>query len=869
MIGRRIDRFRILEQIGRGGMATVWKARDELLGRLVAIKVLDESLASTPRARRRFRREAEVAAQLEHPAIVPVYEAGAADDIAYLVMKLVDGETLAQRIARRLAPVDDALRVAEAAVDALGYAHARGVIHRDVTPRNIMLGAGDQVYVLDFGLARVMGRGESTSGTIPGTPAYIPPETLRGEGADPRSDLYSLGVVLYETLTGSRPFQGTRPESIAFECLHGTVDPPSRLRPELGPETDALVLRMMAREPEQRFASAAELAPELHRLRARFAGPEGQTPGTGRAPSVPEAPAPSGHAPPVAEPSAGAGIAPADGGLGRRFSDGRAQAYLAVLPVECDDTGGRDAGERATLLAGLAVAMRAGLAQLDRLHVVAEGGAPAADENLKGFARRIGANLLLRTCVRSSGTAARVTFALLDPESGMQVAGGNVDGSALQSFELENRLVGDVRRALGLDAEAGSTGWRATPRDPGAQERFALALSYLRRLDHEASIDGAISLLEGLLGAGGESAAVHAALARAQLQKYQLTRQRIWEARAAQACEKAARIDPDAPEVMLALGELHAAAGRNAEALAALDRALALRPDLYEAHVARARALDAAGRAAEAEGAARGAIGLRPDDWRGYHTLGLVLFRCGRYAEAVDPWQKVTALAPDNAGAHRNLGSTFFHLDRLGEAMEAFRRSIEIRPNAMAYYNLGTVLFYLERWEECAAAFEKAVALNPSDPRTWGNLGNACRWSPGREARMREALERAAGLMREQLDRQPGEGEDWARLGGWLANLDRREEAEQAVRRALEMSPGDVQCMVASAHTLLALGHRGDALCWLGRAVEHGYGVDALRRSPELRALAGDPEFERILESGSLKRGAPVHHAVQEGRPSS
>src|SRR5262245_53411448 len=155
MLGRKISRFLILEFIGRGGMATVWKARDEMLGRLVAVKVMDEALAASPVARRRFRREAEITASLDHPAIIPVYETGECDDgLPYLIMKLLDGETLASRLGRRLLPVDEALRIAEAAAEALACAHAIGVIHRDVTPRNIMLTRAGQVVVLDFGLAR-------------------------------------------------------------------------------------------------------------------------------------------------------------------------------------------------------------------------------------------------------------------------------------------------------------------------------------------------------------------------------------------------------------------------------------------------------------------------------------------------------------------------------------------------------------------------------------------------------------------------------------------------------------------------------------------------------------------------------------------
>jgi tetratricopeptide (TPR) repeat protein len=432
-----------------------------------------------------------------------------------------------------------------------------------------------------------------------------------------------------------------------------------------------------------------------------------------------------------------------------------------------------------------------------------------------------------------------------------------VDGSLLSAFELEDRFVGALVRALTRDDDAGSSPTARRP-DPAAEAHFAQALADLQRYDHEASLEGAIVRLEGLLASEGESARVLAALARAYLYRHWRTAERAWESKAVQACDRARELDPDAPEVLLALGELHASAGRHIEALAALDRALAARPELYEAHLARATALDGLGRAAEAEACARGAIADRPDDWRGHHTIGMLLFRRGRYAEALAPWRRVTELVPDHAAAHRNLGSALANLDRHDDAVDCYRRSIAIRPNAMAFGNLGTLLYYMGRGGEAVDAFERAVALQPSNARAWGNLGNACHHVPGFEARAREALEHAVAIVRERLDRSPGSGEDWSLLAGWLANLGRADEARVATSRALQMSPDDVHCMVESAEVYLQLGERGESLRWLKRAVESGYGVELLRRSLELRALDGDPEYERILEQGPRRSRAPV-----------
>src|SRR5262245_8839655 len=234
MVGRKLGRFIVRALLGQGGMASVWRAHDELSGRDVALKVLAENLATSVDACRRFRREAEIAALLDHPSIASVYEAGEQDGAVYLAMALIDGRTLAERLTAGLPPIVPALRTLALAADALGYAHGRGVLHRDVSSRNIMTGDDGRVFVLDFGLALVYGRSRlSSSGARLGTIAFMSPEGMRGEEADPRSDLFGLGVTAYHYLTGNFPFTGERDEAVVYQRLNLPVTPPSALRPEI------------------------------------------------------------------------------------------------------------------------------------------------------------------------------------------------------------------------------------------------------------------------------------------------------------------------------------------------------------------------------------------------------------------------------------------------------------------------------------------------------------------------------------------------------------------------------------------------------------------------------------------------------------
>jgi serine/threonine-protein kinase len=484
------------------------------------------------------------------------------------------------------------------------------------------------------------------------------------------------------------------------------------------------------------------------------------------------------------------------------------------------------------------------LASVRRIHVIAA--EPDGVSELEPWARRLGANLVLQGRIRSAADEVRVSFTLIDPTTGHAIGGGAVRGSLNDVFSLEDRLLGRVRAALGM-REGHARVPRIQPRDPAAQEHFVQALRYLERPDHEAWVDGAIGLLSPLAATEDESAPIHATLARAYLCKHDLTRQPIWHSRAAAAADRAAAIDANHPLVLLALADLHAASSGAEQALAEYQKALASQSDLYEAQLGIARVLKVLGRHAEAEMACRRAIVIRPNDVRGYKGLGQHYFEQGQYSRAIEPWRKILEIAPDNAQALSNLGSAYFHLDRHEDAIAQFRRSLELRPNPAAYTNLGTVLFFLKRYEEATDCFERAVALRPSDPVMHGNLGNACRFVPGREKQADDALRRAIDLMRERLTRRSDDPESWSRLAGWFVNRGQKSEATAAIATALSLDPDNVHCMVNAGHVYHQAGDRDRALHWFGQAVRHGYGTDALGRSPDLASLRGDPDFERIL----------------------
>jgi non-specific serine/threonine protein kinase/serine/threonine-protein kinase len=333
-------RYRLHSLLGAGGMAEVYDGRDERLARPVAVKLLRPDLAAIADLRRRFELEARAAARLTHPNVVAVYDAGEDNGRSYIVMERLRGESLADTIER--GPVDLAWlhRLAGDVLGALGAAHEAGIVHRDIKPANILLGADGRAKVADFGIARVIelpaaaeaahtdtAAALTGTGLVVGTPAYLAPERAMGEPATPQSDLYSLGVVLYEALTGTKPFPGKTPVAIAAAAVQGSAQDPLLLRPDADRQFVSVIARAMALDPAQRYATAAEMAADLRRPAPPVTAimPAGSPLGARSAPPRPSPPLPPPVLPPrvgsasPTRPLAGSPASPGGDGCCRRW----------------------------------------------------------------------------------------------------------------------------------------------------------------------------------------------------------------------------------------------------------------------------------------------------------------------------------------------------------------------------------------------------------------------------------------------------------------------------------------------------------------------------------------------------------------------
>jgi tetratricopeptide (TPR) repeat protein len=471
-------------------------------------------------------------------------------------------------------------------------------------------------------------------------------------------------------------------------------------------------------------------------------------------------------------------------------------------------------------------------------------------------AASVGADVVVSGSVQSVDDRIRITFTISSTGEKRPLAVDQVTGPAASLFGLQDEVADRVASRLKLPAPPGGAAEKASSsglKTASQQERYVQALGSLQRYDKGASVDAAIALLKPLAAEEPDSALVAAALGRAYLFKFNLTREKSWAEEARSTSARAALLDAALPEVDVTLGELRLRTGQPAEAVRSFRHALSLKPGDYEASLGLARAQDAAGDEAAAEAAYRRAIALQPSYWFGYSKFAGFYFNRGNYPRAVEMFRRVTELAPDSARAFSNLGAAYHQMDRFEEALAAYRRSIAIEPTSGAHSNAGTTEFFLGRYAEASRDFEKAVALTPESYDGWANLADAYFWS-GQKAPAQQAYERAIRLARSDLQVNPRAASARARLAICLARTGDRSGAQGEIARALDLSPRDPRVLYDAAIVASLAGDAGKTIDWIGRAVEAGCGIEQIRQEPQFASLRHDQRFDRALQRKPSKK---------------
>lgn len=855
VVGTRLGPYEVLAPLGAGGMGEVYRARDTRLDRTVAIKVVKGGSAVSDALRQRFEREARVVSQLTHPHICPLYDVGHQNGFDFFVMEYVDGETLAARLARRSLPLKEGLEAMADIVDAIACAHRHGIIHGDLTPSNIML-TPRGAKLLDFSLATLSAslrpvaadgiatlsttRVDLTSeGGVHGTLPYMAPEQFEGKVADPRSDIFAFGAVMYEVVTGRRAFAGTSQARIIAQIL--TEDPPPMTLPagEAPPAVERIVRTCLAKNPDERWQDAFDLVREL-----RWTVEDERQRAPARRVKLPAAVSRLPlrvllGATLVVATAVAIGVA-----VWPRAPVAAASRLLVVLP--CHAIG--DTNLEQKYCDGLAATLTAKLARLTASHQVQV--VPASEirtrrlESPEAARREVGATLAFEGSFLREGKSLRVNYALVDTVTRSQLDAFSFTATSDDPFAIQDRVIEWALAALALklsDPERRALTQRET-QVAGVYEYYLQGRGYLLDYHRPGSIDSAIMLFQRALTLDARHALSHAGLGEAYWLKYEATRDPGWVDKARVACGNAVMSDASVAGAYVCLGTVELGTGEYEKAIAAFERALRTEPTSDEAYLGLARAQDRLGLSEAAEQTYRQAVDLRPSYWASRNWLGGFYRGHARYDAAVEQYEQAVQLTPDNPLAYAFLGGVYALVGRYDEALEASEKSVAIVPTTYGYVSWGMTLYRLRRFDEAVAALEQAKDLR-TDFRSIGNLARACYWAGNRD-RARALYTQAIALTRQELTVNPRNADQLLLLAEAHAKLGERAEALELLGQ-VRLDDPHLQHFAAMTYNML--GERTIALALLRKARAGAVPASELIAWIDLDSLRAAPEFAELI----------------------
>ncbi|HTS49503.1 MAG TPA: protein kinase [Bryobacteraceae bacterium] len=800
------DRFRIVREVAQGGMGIVYEATDEKLERRIALK------CSKTGFRKRLPPEVRNATAISHPNVCKIFEIHTAltsqGETDFITMEFLDGETLAERLRRGSLPSAEARAIALQLCAGLAEAHRNHVIHGDLKCNNVILTAGPEgstrAVITDFGLARQPEADQrmAQSGERCGTPDYMAPELWKGEAASPASDVYALGVMLYELLAGRRPYPAETSWEQRLTAKPAGVDS----------KWDRVLARCLDPDPLARFQDAQQVAQALAPKRSW-----------------------------------------------RWFVAAAALLAIITWAVTYQGTSGPKDSWRLAMLPAVSPPALAPVStqlsqetdqQLSRL----SGGKVARLTIIplkKMFSRHAGTV----ESARSIFAATHVLRLTLEPEGNNVLlhatladtrGGPNKDWKAeytpRQMRYAPVALAGFVTGTLHLPPLGSNVLVNAA-----AKQDYLAGIKFVRR---DSGVDSALESLERAVAADPDSPLTYAGLAEAQWFKYYLIRDQVWLERATDSARQAELRNPDLPAVHRIDGILLENSGLYELAEAEFRRAIELAPGDSDGYRRLGQVFERNNRIDDALAAYRKAIEVDPAYYRNYQALGAFYFQHGKFREAAKEFESTVALAPDESSAHYALATAYVTTGRFPEAERELRSSLALKETSNALSGLSVVLLYEHRPQEAIPYLLRALAHFPEQCLWWTNLGIAYQLA-NRDADAQRAFRRGLELSEKEITENPRDGLVRSRLAYLCAKLRDSNRAESEIAQALQVSPDDAPTRDMAVKTYDALGERSKALAILVGSPDQV--LADVRLDADLAGLQNDPQFQQLLASRQIK----------------
>jgi len=701
MIGQIVSHYAITRRLGAGGMGVVYEAEDSKLGRRVALKFLPPELAEDVQALERFQREARAASALNHPNICTIFAIEQHERQPFIVMELLEGETLAQRIAGRALPIDQVLALGVQIADALESAHSRGIVHRDIKPANIFVVGKGQAKILDFGLAKVESKAKSAGPasqletliprdelTVPGqtlgTVSYMSPEQARGIPTDARSDLFSVGTVLYQMATGTVPFAGETSAVIYEAILNRDPIPVNDLNATLPADFARILEKALEKDRTMRYQTATDLKTDLMRLQRKLDSGERRSAETGES----------------------------------RASHARAaEKSVAVLYFENTSAAKEDEYFRDGITEDIITELSKirGLNIFSRPTVLAYRDRQVTPAQI---GQQLRAAFVLAGSLRRAGTRLRINVQLIDTQTDFPVWSERYDREMADVFEVQDEIARKIAEALRITLSPQEQEALATKptENPQAYDLFLRGKAYARRLTRQDA-EFALQMFESAVAQDPSFALAHAAIANVCANYHYLyNRERKWLDRAERACTRAVTLQPQLPEVQVARAWIHYAADRIDEAIETAKLAIELKSDCEGAYYLLLRALFSAGRNQEVAEISERALEASGTDYNVYVPIENALSVLGKEEMLRNVQQRsIQALEnhlkemPEDARARTLLATDYAMIGRADDAIQQANMAMMLRPDeAMVHYNAACTFCMLKRPVEAMDAMRRA-----------------------------------------------------------------------------------------------------------------------------------------------------------------
>ena len=856
-------RYKIQKMLGEGGMGAVYKAHDVELDRDVALKLIRPGLAMDANVSARFKQELLLASKVSHKNILRIHDLGDANGVKFISMAFVEGQDLHQLLVDNgKLPVDRAIKLAKQMCSALEAAHAEGVVHRDFKPQNILLDKNEQVYVTDFGLAKSLeaDAGLSRSGEFLGTPRYMAPEQVEGRGIDHRVDLYAVGLILYEMLTGDVPFHADSTIQLMYKRVNEAPKSPKELNPDLPDWLVRVVMKCLERNPDHRYQNAADLLADLQHQFAPAQTKSGAVAIDIRRVEVEMPGAKLGLWIAIAIVVIAAAITLGVPSLRHRlFGEGAKTTgatavqtkHIAVLPLRVIG----DASALGYIGDGVVDALTAKLFQLKEVQIAAPSAVARVkpDTPLPDAAKALGATLIVSGTLQGQDDKIRLVLNLDDVSSGKHWT-QEFSGVKADLLTLEDNAYSKLVAALAINASTEEMA-RTSAHPTENVDAYELYLKGRNAMHGEVdaqSVQKAIGFYQQALQRDASFALAYTGLSDASLRMYLNTKDGTWSHKALGAAQQAQTLADNLPEVHFSLGSIYAATGKAAEATAELNRALELAPNSDEGYRRLGDAYRASGKKEEALKSYKKATEINPYYWYNFNALGNAYLRFGDNDNALKAYQKVTELAPKNGLGFLNMGNAYYRMDRWEDAISSYKKSIDVEPAFLPYMNLGTTYFYLKRYPEAVQMFEKAVELSPQQEMAVGNLADGYRWS-GQKDKANAAYDKAIALALKGLQVDPRNTQEMASLALYYGKKGDTKTALNYIRRARAIAPNEVSFIYYEANIQVMAGNTKEALAGLRDSFEKGYPVREAASDPYLYAMQSNPDFVKLIKEFEAK----------------